>query len=155
MCLPCGFMLKINHCFLGLAVVGITVSLSATPVRAESKLSQCKRFNQTMALFTNQMDVVFKNKSGDPVDRVDRALAASEQGLKQIQARKFTDRQIQSFQTQAANLYIDMHNNLVNLVNAAERQDRPTAEQFLQKLRSITPREKQLYQQFAKYCRAK
>jgi hypothetical protein len=152
-------MLKINRCLIGLALVGGIVSLTAAPVRAESKVSQCKRFEQTMNTFSQKMIPALKSvKKGDRdqfINSLDQILRVSDKELKRIQARQFTDPKLQSIQNQALSLYTEFHNGFVQIANAADQNDRPTAEKGLKAIKSLIPQEAKLRQQFNQYCGGK
>jgi preprotein translocase subunit Sss1 len=152
-------MLKINRCLLGLALVGGIVSLTASPVRAESKISQCKRFSQTMSTFSQKMIPVLKSaKKGDRdefISSLDQILRVSNKELKRIQARQFTDPKLQSLQNQALSLYTEFHNGFVQIANAADQNDRPAAENGLKAIKSLVPQEAKLGKQFNQYCGGK
>jgi hypothetical protein len=149
-------MLKINRCLLGLALVGGMVSLTAAPVRAESKVSQCKRFRQTMNTFSQQLMPALKPmKTRDRdqfIDSIDKVLRISDKELKRIQARQFTDSKLQSVQNEVLSLYTELHNSFVQIANAADQNDRPTAEKGLKAIKSLIPREAKVAQQFQQYC---
>jgi hypothetical protein len=152
-------MLKINRCLLGLALVGGIVSLSAAPVRAESKVSQCKRLSQTVSTFWQQLGPALKpakNQDRDQfIDSVDQVLRISDKELKRIQARKFSDPKLQSIQNQVLGLYTELHNGFIEIANAADQNDRPAAEKGLKAIRSLIPREDKIAQQFRQYCGGK
>ncbi len=153
-------MLKIHHYGLSLLLLAATVSLTADPVRAESKLSQCKRFDQTINRAEQQLAPAIKQISAAKTAEtytasVDQLLRLLKQNLKQIEARQFSDRQIQSFQNQTVGLYTDGYNHLVNLINAFDDRDRSRFIQSGKKLDPLAARERKLMQQVHQYCSAK
>jgi hypothetical protein len=152
-------MLKINHCLLGLTLVGGIISLTAAPVRAESKVSQCKRFDQTMNSFSQQLAPALKLKKTrdreQALSSLDHLLKVSGKGLTQIQARKFTDPKLQSMQDQALGIYTDFHNSFVQITNAVDQNDRALADKGLKMMEPLAPREQKLRGQFRQYCGGK
>jgi hypothetical protein len=54
-----------------------------------------------------------------------RYLNASEAGLKKMQAQKFSDPKIRRFQQSVLNIFVQAHNDMISLVEAGERRDRP------------------------------
>jgi hypothetical protein len=152
-------MLKINRCLLGLALVGGIVSLTASPVRAESKISQCKRFSQTMNAFSQKLipalNSVKKSDREQVINSLDQVIAISGKGLTQIQARKFTDKKIQSVQNQVLSIYTDLHNSVVQVTNAADQSDWPAVESAVKKMKALGTQEDKIRRQFNQYCNAK
>jgi hypothetical protein len=149
--------MNMRNCLLSLVVVGTAVGLTALPASAESKLSQCKRFNQTMGTFGNQIWPPLKQTMAAKtpeayINSLDKALAASKKGLKQIENRRFSDRQIQALQLQTANVYIDLHNILVGVANAFENRDRAGVMAAIKPINALADREKKVIQQFQQYC---
>jgi hypothetical protein len=149
--------MNMRNCLLSLVVVGTAVGLTALPASAESKLSQCKRFSQTMDTFGKQIWPPLKQTMASKtpetyINSLDKTLAASQKGLKQIEGRRFSDRQLQSLQVQTINLYTDVHNSLVGVANAFDNRDRAGIMAAVKPLNSLAERETKLVQQFRKYC---
>jgi hypothetical protein len=153
-------MLKMRPaCLLGLATVSAIVTLSASPVKAESKVSQCKRFYQTMQTFTNQLNPGLKQtmQAKTPetfTSSLDRVLNASQRGLKQIEGRKFSDPNLQTFQNQALNIYTNLHNAMAKTADAVDGRNKAAFDQSRQKLKAIAQQEEQFRQQVMKYCKS-
>jgi hypothetical protein len=116
-------MFKIFKSIVGLAIVGATVGLAATPAKAESKTAQCVRLGQAVSTFGKQLPHMQPGQSRS--SNIARYLNASEAGLKKMQAQKFSDPKIRRFQQSVLNIFVQAHNDMISLVEAGERRDRP------------------------------
>jgi hypothetical protein len=145
-------MSNILKSIVGLAIISSAIGLAATPAQAESKTSQCKRFDQAMVKFSQPITSIAKNRSNNAMADADKMLAATAAGLKQLQSRQFSDPKIRGFQQSALNIYVDLHNNLARLADAAEKGDQATTiNAYKQLLTGIEP-EVRLQKQFVAYC---
>jgi hypothetical protein len=134
-------MSKILKSIVGLAIIGSSLAFAATPAKAESKVAQCRRFGQAVATFGNQLPDVKRDQ--DYSSQMSQWLSASEAGLKQLQSQKFTDPKIRSFQQSTLNVFVQTHNDMISLVESAERRDRSgymvAAKQIDQDLKAFKP----------------
>jgi hypothetical protein len=149
--------MKLRHCLLFFSVSSSLILATSMPARAESKLSQCKRFGQTIEAYADQLvpqilQTVDATSAKTYVAALDKALATSQKGLKKMEGRRFADRQLTSFHTQSINLYTDLHNSFVGMANAVESRDRDAYRTAAQKLKPILLRERQLLKQFSQHC---
>jgi hypothetical protein len=145
-------MSKILKSIVGLAIITSSIGLAATPAKAESKAAQCKRFDQTMNAFAKPITSIAKNRSNNPQADADRMISVIGTGLKKLQGSKFSDPKIRGFQQTALNIYVDLHNNLANVADAAERGDRATTITAYQQLVAGVEPEARLQKQFVAYC---
>jgi hypothetical protein len=120
-------MSKILKSIVGLAIITSSIGLTATPAKAESKPAQCKRFKQSIAAFNRQIHNAVAHNTKDPIDNINRRLSVNESGLRQLQAKQFSDPKIRSFQQSALNIHVRFHNDLASLGDAIENGDRAAA----------------------------
>jgi spore coat protein CotF len=140
-------MSKILKSIVGLAIITSTIGLAATPAQAESKAAQCKRFDKAMVALTNPHSLI-NNPSNNAVS-VDQFLGVMSTGLKKLQRSQFSDPKIRGFQQSALNIYADLHDNLISMMEA---KDQATAVSASQQLSSTIEPEAKLKQQFVAYC---
>jgi hypothetical protein len=144
-------MSKILKSIVGLAIITSSIGFAATPAKAESKAAQCQRFSQTMVVFTKSIAAT-ENRGNDNIANADQLLNVMATGLKKLQRTQFSDPKIRSFQQSALNIYAGLHDNLANVVDAAEKGDRATAINAYQQLLTSVEPEARLRQQFRAYC---
>jgi hypothetical protein len=146
--------MKIYHYCIGLTIISATIGFNGLPAMAESKVSQCKRFDQTMSQFSNQMEAVAKSDKSDPIVYADRVLVTLKRGIEQLKSRKFSDAKIQSFQVEAVNTFVAGYNDLASMANATETNNPKAVQLGYERLKKIAPRTSSLQRQFDRYCGA-
>jgi hypothetical protein len=145
-------MSKILKSIVGLAIISSSLAFAATPAQAESKAAQCQRFNQTMNAFAKPISAAYKQRGSNDQANADRLLSVLSTQLKQLQNRQFSDPKIRGFQQSALNIYVGLHNNLADVVDAADRGDRAAAISAYQQLLTGVEPEVRLQKQFVAYC---
>jgi hypothetical protein len=145
-------MSKILKSIVGLAIITSTIGLAATPAQAESKAAQCKRFDQTMITFTQQLDSAKFDRSQNPSAFFKRWLSTSEKGLKQLQSKQFSNPKIRGFQQTALNIFVDVHNNVIGGAEAFDKRDRAAFENSYQQVSAASKPVIKLRRQFDAYC---
>jgi hypothetical protein len=145
-------MSKMLKSIVGLVIVGATIGLAAAPAKAESKIAQCKRFDQAMTVFNQQFSSKQETIGQSRTAKLDLLLNNSEKALKQLQSRQFSDPKIRSFQQSALNVFVQFHNDMADATNAIDRQNRPAAETAFKRMLLAENRLKQLDQRFHGYC---
>jgi hypothetical protein len=145
-------MSKIRNGLMGLVVMGAAVGLAATPAQAESKVAQCKRFDQAMNSFSQPITSLRANPSSNPKADGDRLLKIMSTELKKLLRHQFSDPKIRGFQQSALNIYVKLHDDFADLADAAERGDQATAKQSYQQLFTAIKPSETLYKQFTAYC---
>jgi hypothetical protein len=146
------FMSKILKSIVGLAIITSTIGLAATPAKAESKAAQCKRFDQAMTIFGQQLDSIRYDENQSSTANYDRLLSTSKKELKQLQRKQFSDSKIRGFQQRALNTFVNVHNNISNAADAADRNDRAGYERIYAQLKPTIQPIRQLRKEFDKYC---
>jgi hypothetical protein len=144
--------MKIPHWLLGLVMIGAVLGGVTIPAQAESKVAQCRRFDQAMMRFGDSLVATNQSERKDPVVHADRLLAVFKTQLKQLEGQKFADAKIRAFQRQAISLNIAAHNDLTHMTNAYEKGDRATFDTYRTRYQQAPPRVGELERQFLKYC---
>jgi hypothetical protein len=135
------------------SILAITaLLLIAAPALAESKVSQCKRLAMADHKLETQFRTLIQQKGGDPVAQVERMLKLIETGAKQTRTMRFEDTTVGGFQQRVAGLYEQVHDDLVDVYDAAVRQDKAAMQQAQQKLNKRKADSNVLDQQFKQYC---
>jgi hypothetical protein len=146
------FMSKILKSIVGLAIITSTIGLAATPAQAESKTSQCQRFNQAMLDFDRQFTGVQYESGQNSTENVENLLNISETALKQLQNRKFNDPKVRALQQKALNIYGRLHNDMVDMRNGFAQGNHAAAVQGHKQYTTDLKSRSSLKQQFAAYC---
>jgi hypothetical protein len=145
-------MSTILKSIVGLAIISSAIGLAASPAQAESKVAQCKRFDQAMNTFSKPIAALRANRSNNPKADGDRLLKIMSTELKKLQRHQFSDPKIRGFQQSALNIYVKLHDDFADLADAAEKGDQATAKQAYQQLFTAIKPSTTLYNQFTSYC---
>jgi hypothetical protein len=143
-------MSKVFKSIVGFAIISSAIGLTAVPAKAESKVSQCQRFDQSMTTFMHQLDNADHHQP--PSVYLNSLLSSSEKELKQLQSRQFSDPKIRGFQQKALNTLVAFHNNVINAADAVDRHDRAGFDSAFNQVRSSVQPIKSLRKEFDNYC---
>jgi hypothetical protein len=146
-------MSKILKSIVGLVIISSTIGLAAAPAKAESKPAQCQRFGQALVTFSQQLKSAAQRDPNQSYSaNMDRLLSGSEQALKQLQSRKFSDPKIRGFQQNTLNIMTRFHNNIIDASKMAERHDRPATDRAVNKMMADLQPLEQMAKQANPYC---
>jgi hypothetical protein len=143
-------MSKMLKSIVGLVIVSASIGLTASPVKAESKLAQCKRLQDSIKTFARQLKMPHEQSH---TAYLNQWLRNSETGLKQLQAKQFSDPKIRGMQQASLDLLVQLHNDTITTVEAVERRDRAAYNQAYQQMdANFKTSTNRVEKQFATYC---
>jgi membrane-bound lytic murein transglycosylase len=146
------FMSKILKSIVGLAIISSTIGLAAAPAQAESKTSQCQRFEQAMNQLSQQINRIEYDQNQTSRVNYSRLLGTSKKRLKQFQRNQFSDLKIRSFQQRTVNTWVNVHKNISSAADGVDRDDRVSYEDLYVQLMPAIQLIRTLRQDFGNYC---
>jgi hypothetical protein len=145
-------MSKVLKSIVGLVIISSAIGLAAAPAKAESKAAQCQRFNHAMVDFDRQFAGVHYESGQNPTENVNQILDVSAAALKQLQSRKFSDPKVRGLQQTALNIYVRLHNNMVDMRDGFAQGDHAAATQAYKQYATNLKSRSALKQKFATDC---
>jgi hypothetical protein len=132
-------------------------SIASTPNPAPDKVSQCSRLieaaNRAVAAIQAVTQAAHPNATDQTnLDAMNRIADAADRATSEMGAIRFTDSQIQTYQTRFLTLYVGTSRATRSLITAMQTKNAATAQQAFHALALTTNKEAPLVNEVNQYC---